>query len=147
MPHRLASVIASVFIASVVSGLPVFAQSLDGTWKGQITCAKLSFTKGTQKVPITMTVAGEKASYERQVYNRDNSQVVGTEEGSGTIEKNGEIKLSATWKGIKENPHWTYTGAYSGSIKGRSANLSGTQVWKSVDGKSEDRKCTIMLKH
>jgi len=131
----------------VAATSPAIAQSFDGLWKGQIACAKLSFTKGTQKVPMTMTVAGDKASYQRQVYNPNNTQVVGTEEGGGTIDSNGTIKLSATCKGVKENPRWTYTATYSGSIKGKSANFGGTQVWKSVDGKSEDRKCTIALTH
>jgi hypothetical protein len=140
---RFTSLFVCLLIPSAACAVPALAQSNDGTWKGQITCAKLSFTKGTQKVAMTMTVAGDKASYERQVYNPSNTQIVGTEAGSGAIEKSGEIKLSATWKGVKENPRWTYTGA----IKGKSANLAGTQVWKSVDGKIEDRKCTIALRH
>jgi hypothetical protein len=144
---RFISLFVCLLILSAACAVPALAQSNDGTWKGQISCAKLSFTKGAQKVSMTMTVAADKASYERQVYNPTNTQVVGTEAGSGTIEKNGGIKLSATWKGVKENPRWTYTATYSGAIKGKSANLAGTQVWKSVDGKTEDRKCTIALRH
>lgn len=146
MPARthLLTASLSLLVAAIV---PALAQINDGTWKGQISCAKLSFTKGAQKVAMTMTVAGEKASYERQVYNPNNTQVVGTESGNGTIDASGAIKLSATWKGVKDSPRWTYTASYSGTIKGKSANLSGTQLWKSIDGKSEDRKCSIALKH
>jgi hypothetical protein len=122
--RRLISFPACVLVLSVASALPASAQGNDGTWKGQITCAKLSFTKGTQKVPMTMTVAGDKATYERQVWNPDKTAVVGTEAGSGTVDASGAIKLSATWKGVKENPRWTYTASYSGAIKGKSANLA-----------------------
>ena len=143
---RFISLPVFVLCVSFASSMPAFSQNNDGTWKGQITCAKLSFTKGTQRVPMTMTVAGEKVSYERQVYNRDNTAVVGTEEGTGTFDKSGTIKLSATWKSRREIPRFTYTATYSGSIKGNAASLSGTQVW-SVEGKPENRKCTITLKH
>jgi hypothetical protein len=47
--RRLISFPACVLVLSVASALPASAQGNDGTWKGQITCAKLSFTKGTQK--------------------------------------------------------------------------------------------------
>src|ERR1700741_3026287 len=83
--------------ACALAASPALAQSYDGTWKGQLSCAKLSFTKGPQKVAMTMTVSGGTATYSRQVYNRDNTRVVGAEEGSGTVSGSGEIKLSTKW--------------------------------------------------
>ncbi len=136
--------IATFVTAVWLESAPVAAaQSFDGTWKGQMTCAKLSFTKGTQKVAMTLTVSGGKATYSRQVYNRDNTAVVGTEEGTGTIARNGAIALAATYKG--PNPKMTYSASYSGTMRGNAADLSGTQVW-TYDGKTENRKCSIALK-
>jgi hypothetical protein len=124
----------------------VAAEGFDGKWNGTISCAKLSFTKGPFKVPIDMTVDKGAASYVRDVYNRDGTQVVGTEEGTGTIGDGGKLTLTGTWKSTIERPRYTYTASYEGNFKGNGANLKGTQVWKSVDGKTENRACTIALK-
>lgn len=52
------------------------AQSFDGAWTGQITCAKLSFTTGTLKTAMEMKVEKGQASYSRDVFNKDGSRVV-----------------------------------------------------------------------
>jgi hypothetical protein len=122
------------------------ADDFDGKWTGTIGCAKLSFTKGPFKVPLEMTVEKGAATYVRDVYNKDGTQVVGAEEGSGTIGDGGKLTLTATWKSSQERPRYTYTASYSGTVAAKSANLKGTQVWKSVDGKTENRACTIALK-
>lgn len=116
----------------------------DGSWHGQITCAKLSFTKGAQKVPMTMTVSGGQATYSRQVYNKDNTAVVGTERGNGSVASDGAIKLTATWKSTKADPKYTYTASYRGGSTASAAHLSGTQVWM-YEGKTENRACSIVL--
>ncbi len=121
------------------------ADDFDGKWTGTINCAKLSFTKGPFKVPMEMTVDKGAASYIRDVYNKDGTQVVGTEEGKGTID-GGKLTLTGTWKSTLERPRYSYTASYEGNVAGKAANLKGTQVWKSVDGKTENRACTIALK-
>jgi hypothetical protein len=45
-----------------------------------------------------------------------------------------------------ERPRYAYTASYAGAVAAKSASLKGTQVWKSVDGKTENRACTIALK-
>jgi hypothetical protein len=145
MTKRLLSILVCAGAAWTLSGLPSLAQSYDGTWRGEFACAKLSFTRGPQRVPMTVTVSGNSASYTRQVYNQDNTAVVGTEEGSGTVAGNGQLTLSAKWTSAGPNPRYTYTASYSGTITGNTANLRGTQVWK-FDGKTENRSCTIALK-
>ena len=121
------------------------ADDFDGKWAGTINCAKLSFTKGPFKVPMEMKVEKGAATYIRDVYNKDGTQVVGTEEGTGTID-GGKLTLTATWKSTQERPRYSYTASYSGTISAKSANLKGTQGWKSVDEKTENRACTIALK-
>jgi hypothetical protein len=113
------------------------------TWRGQITCAKLSFTKGTQNAAMVLTVSGDRATCSRQVYNRDNTAVVGTEEGSGTIASDGAITLTAIWK--SPNSKYSYTASYRGTLTRNVARLRGTQVWTS-NGKRENRNCSIALR-
>jgi hypothetical protein len=143
MIKRLPSIFACVVAACALFVSPSLAQSYDGTWKGQLSCAKLSFTKGAQKVPLTLTVSGGAAKYTRQVWNQDNTAVVGTEEGSGTVSVDGQITLSSKWSNASGK--YSYTASYSGTVKGNNANLKGTQVW-SFDGKTENRSCSIALK-
>ncbi len=130
----------------VAYAAPALAGPLDGKWNGEIACANLSFTTGTVKVPMDMTVADNKATYKREVLNHDGSRVVGTEEGNGTVAPDGAISIAATWKSATENARYNYTASYSGKLSGGQGKLTGTQVW-TYDGKSENRSCSITLKH
>jgi hypothetical protein len=142
MTGKLLSIAACAVVACAFSTSPSAAQSNDGTWRGQLHCNKLSFTKGPQNVPLTLTVSGGSASFTRQVYNPDNTQVMGTEEGSGTVSGN-QIKLSSKWN--SPTGRSAYTASYSGTMAGGAANLHGTQAW-TLDGKPESRSCSISLR-
>jgi hypothetical protein len=132
-------------VYAVMTMNAAFAQSFDGAWKGEISCAKLSFTKGPLKVPMDLTVSGGKATYSRDVLNADGSRIVGTEEGTGTVAADGAISLTAIWKSAAEKPRYTYTASYSGNLSGDRGSLRGTQIW-SFDRKTEDRSCSITLR-
>jgi hypothetical protein len=107
-----------LFVTSIAAGCwtlagpAAAAEGFDGKWKGTISCAKLSFTKGPFKVPIDMTVDKGAASYVRDVYNRDGSRILGTEEGTGTIGDGGKLTLTGTWKATEERPRYTYSASY-----------------------------------
>ncbi len=138
-------IVLSAAVLLAATGVDVAAEDLSGTWRGTLSCAKLSFTRGPQKVPLDVTVSGTTASYSRQVYNRDNTAVVGTEEGTGTVGADGAINLKSSWKGAGPNPRYTFTASYSGTLAKGSGNLKGVQIW-SFDGKTENRACSITLK-
>jgi hypothetical protein len=140
---KLVGLSAACLLAATFVGAT--AESVGGTWKGTLNCAKLSFTKGPQKVPISLTVSGTSVSYSRDIYNRDNTAVVGKEEGTGTVGADGAISLTSAWKGAGPNPKYTYTASYSGKLAKGNGNLKGTQIW-SVEGKTENRECSIALK-
>jgi hypothetical protein len=123
----------------------VAAETWDGTWRGQMTCAKLSFTKGSQNVPVEVVISGRRVTFARKVWNQDNSSVVGTEEGSGEVDANGEIRISSVWKSTGANPHFTFNASYLGSLQIGAGSLNGTQVW-TFDGKTENRGCSLSLK-
>ncbi len=78
--------------------------------------------------------------------NADGSRIVGTEEGIGTVTTDGTISLAATWRSATEGARYNYTASYSGKLSGGQGTLRGTQIW-SFDGKTEDRSCSIALKH
>jgi hypothetical protein len=140
---KLVGLSAACLLAATIVGAA--SENFNGTWHGTLTCAKLSFTKGTQKVPIDVTVSGTSASFSRKIYNRDNTAVVGTEEGTGTVGADGAIKLTSSWKGGGPNPKYAYTASYSGTLSKGSGSLKGTQIWH-FDGKTENRACSIALK-
>ena len=123
----------------------VAAETLDGTWRGEMSCAKLSFTKGSQNVPVEVVVSGRSVSFARKVWNQDNSSVVGTEEGSGEVDAKGEIKIASVWKSTGANPRFTFTASYAGRLQRNGGSLTGTQVW-TFDGKTENRGCSLSLK-
>jgi hypothetical protein len=122
------------------------AASFDGAWAGQLTCAKLSFTTGTLKIPMDLKIDGGKATYRREVLNRDGTRVVGTEQGSGTVAADGALTLTATWTSAEDKPRFTYTASYAGKLAAGAGTLRGAQIW-SFDGKTETRSCTITLAH
>ena len=95
-----------ICLVAIAYSMPAQAGPLDGKWSGDITCAKLSFTTGTVKVPMSMTVADNKATYSREVLNHDGSRVVGTEEGNGSVAPDGAISIAATWKSATENARY-----------------------------------------
>lgn len=135
---------SSIGVLAIVCTTGAAAQSVDGTWRGEMTCAKLSFTKGSQRVPFEMTVKGGAATFARKVWNQDRSAIVGTEEGGGTVSAAGTAALSAVWKSAG-TARYTYTASYEGKLAGRGGRLGGRQVW-TVVGKTENRDCTINLK-
>jgi len=134
---------AAGLLAATIVGAT--AEAFDGTWHGTLSCAKLSFTKGPQRVQLDVTVSGASVSYSRDIYNRDNTAVVGKEEGTGSVAADGAITLTSAWKGVGPNPRYTYTASYKGSLSKCNGNLKGIQVWQ-VDGKTENRDCSIALK-
>jgi hypothetical protein len=120
-------------------------QVIEGTWKGEMSCAKLTFTKGPQKVPIEVMISGRSATFSRKVWNQDSSAVVGTEEGTGEVSPAGAIKLDSEWRSAGAIAQYTFKASYTGHLKRGVGSLSGTQEWK-FNGKTENRPCSISLK-
>jgi hypothetical protein len=111
----------------------------------EMSCAKLSFTKAPQKVPIEMTVSGSHVSFARKVWNQDNSAIVGSEEGRGEIGTKGSLKLFSEWKSAGTHVRYTFHASYIGTLMLGVGLLSGRQVW-TANGQTEDRACSISLK-
>jgi hypothetical protein len=121
------------------------AEDLQGVWQGEMSCAKLSFTKAPQKVPFEMAVSGSHASFARKVWNQDNSAIVGSEEGRGEIGTNGSVKLFSEWKSAGTPGRYSYHASYAGTLVNNVGSLAGRQVW-TANGVTEERACSISLK-
>ncbi|HSP49438.1 MAG TPA: hypothetical protein VLN61_04490 [Pseudolabrys sp.] len=71
------------------------AASFDGTYRGTLNCAKLSWTKTPlSNEPVSIAIMDGKVSYSRVLYGADWTTVVGQESGSGTVEPDGTIALT-----------------------------------------------------
>lgn len=140
---RSVSLGTAILVGCFLSALASAATS-QGVWRGEMNCAKLSFTKGPQKVRVVVTIKGSQAFFSRQVWNEDRSAVVGTEEGMGEITQDGEIKLTGRWKSSAADARYTYSAVYSGRLVSGRGRLDGEQIWQ-FDGKMEKRSCSIGL--
>ncbi len=144
---RLAALAAVLVIGAVVAisaSLSPFTRSFDGPWYGAITCDKLPFTTGPLITHIGVNVSGGTPSYSRPVLSPDGSTVTGVEEGAGTIDSRGTIKLMGGFAGKPADRLYPFAASYSGVIAGRTAELRGTQVFD-ADGQELIRNCSIKL--
>jgi hypothetical protein len=121
------------------------AETYDGLWHGEMSCARLSFTKGPLKVTFDVAIKGVEATFSRKVWNRDRTAIVGTEEGAGQVAQTGLIKLSGVWSSSEAKPRYAYTASYSGQLSSGRGRLVGEQIWK-FDGKTEKRSCSIDIR-
>jgi len=139
-------IIGLAFAVGTLSAPSAIAQSFDGTWRGKINCAKLSFARvpGDRVMPIEINVSGSTATYTREVHNRAGSAVIGTEEGSGTVANDGAIRLTADFKPTAADSQFTYTASFRGRFHPATGRLRGTQVWSNA-GRTENRSCYILL--
>jgi hypothetical protein len=120
------------------------AETSDGAWFGEMNCGKLSFTPGPLKAPVDITVVGTAVTFSREALNQETAAVIGHEEGTGELNANGAVKLTAVWKPTGGSSRYKSTGDYNGLLAGRFGTLQGTQTWI-IDGKSETRNCTITV--
>jgi len=146
MRPTIAPTLVLAVVTSLLAQSPILAAGFDGKWQGHMKCLKLAETTGAQEVPVTMIVKGGEVTMSRSVHNVDNTKVVGTESGTGTIGSDGAIKLSSSWKNPNPSIQFAFTATYSGTATGNTASLSGTEVW-TIKGNTENRSCSITLTH
>lgn len=118
------------------------AQSLDGSYRGSLTCAKLPFTDAAlDNEPVAVTIANGKARYWRTIYGANRRTVVGKETGNGTLAADGTLVLTGGWTGLRDS----VKASYNGKLTGGAAVLSGKQIVR-FQGHSYNRDCTMTLK-
>ncbi len=113
------------------------AQSRDGVYRGTLVCGNLSFMRSRTRAAIEVTIAGRDARYTRPVVMTENGPVLGTETGSGTVDRD-KVALTGAWSGDK----FGFESSYAGRFLRRAAiKFTGTQTW-TRDGKTTRRNCS-----
>jgi hypothetical protein len=138
---------------AAILGLPLLWPALgagqpavaDAVWHGRLTCDPLpGVTQRPLNQPLTVTVSGGVARYERLVLTADGQQTGYAERGEGPVARDGAVTLTglATGRGFR------YTARYSGRLgaDGRGA-LAGEQEWIADRGIGmQTRPCRIGLR-
>ncbi len=139
-PRLTGRFLAFVLVSAATSlSATARADTLDGAYRGTIVCDKLKQAPDILRAPFDMIVTGTTAIFARPVFNRIGTLVVGTELGTGSVDENGTVTLKSAWS----LGRGSYQGTYTGTIKGRTGTLAGTQAWKIPDTGEETRNCTI----
>jgi hypothetical protein len=130
----LAAVLASSFV-------PGAAQALEGKFRGQYVCEKLPTTRGILRVPIDLAIDGNKVQFARPLFNLRGARVVGSEMATGTIDPDGQVRLTSQWNYLGNNAD----AQYSGTLTPTGGTLTGTQTWSGPGADAVSRNCTAAL--
>jgi DNA-binding winged helix-turn-helix (wHTH) protein len=140
---RVVSVLLVVGIAltAAIGAKAILSRSAtDGVWQGAIMCDKLPWASGRMVAHITINISDGSASYSRLLFSPE-GLVSGKEEGTGTVDETGAVKLGGGWA---LDPDIGFTSAYSGTLNGQMGELHGTQIWKAHELQLT-RKCSIKV--
>jgi DNA-binding winged helix-turn-helix (wHTH) protein len=147
------AVLLSIAIIGALASMVIFREvmsgsvpSFDGMWHGELHCDKLPVAAGALAAPIEVTVAGLSARYSRKVLSPDGTSIVGTEEGIGTVTRDGILRLVGIWTASGDLPPYSYSASYLGRASGEAAELRGTQEWKLEKSAYLTRNCSVSLK-
>jgi hypothetical protein len=116
------------------------AQALDGNFVGTLVCEQLPFAAGPLRAPLDLTIAGNKATFARPVFNLEGTRVLGSEVGTGTLEPDGKLHLVSSW--VVNGG--TAQGTYDGTLTARGGTLTGSQSW-TLGGEPRARQCFAAL--
>jgi hypothetical protein len=133
--------------AASLLGLPHSASAdskFDGRYSGRITCDAIP---GQTSVPLntsfSIVVRDDKAEYEREIIQPDSRYPLGvTERGSSAVSTDGKLTL----KGGASGPAWSYEATYAGKLEGKTAQLTGQQVWRFQGKPIHTRPCSVAVR-
>ena len=126
-------------ICAPASGLAQQQQSSDGAYRGTLVCEHLSGTTGILRAPLDIIVAGSTVVAARPVFNRNGSQVVGTEIATGSLNADGSLHLTSAWIAAGAS----FKGSYSGTLTTTGGTLTGIEAWtrSPANGGNASRTC------
>ncbi|HEY2531302.1 MAG TPA: hypothetical protein VGJ20_25795 [Xanthobacteraceae bacterium] len=131
-------VLAALLAASSV---PANAQAVEGRFRGEYVCEKLPTTLGILRVPIDLTIEGNKVQFARPLFNLNGTRVVGSEMAAGAIDADGQAHLTSQWSYLGN----TADAQYSGTLTPTGGTLTGTQTWSGPGADPVKRNCTAAL--
>lgn len=118
------------------------SQTFATAYRG-IVCEKRQAAADILRVPIDLAVHDNQVFYARPLFDPNGMRVLGSEIGTGSVDSNGKLHLTATW-----NFRGLVTQAdYSGSLTPSGGTLTGTQSWRGPgdNSGSGSRACHIAL--
>lgn len=117
------------------------AQSIEGTFRGTLVCEKMPASPDILRAPLDMSIRGSNVLFARPLFNWNGSRVVGSEQGTGTVDPEGEVHLTSSWY----NSGITFESEYNGVMTKTGGAFSGTQSWRDGRNNSGKRACTAAL--
>lgn len=118
------------------------AQTFEGVYTGTLSCPALP--GGTPlRTAFSMTVSGNKATFERQIVRPGASAANPTgsyERGSGTVTPSGEVTLVG-----RCGEPFSCSSEYRGQLDQSPIRLTGPQRWRFRDRPEAERSCEIDL--
>ena len=137
----LALLLALPGLAGGASAQPGF----DGAWGGRLVCdAFPGVTQAPLNQPLTVTIAGGAARYERLVLTAQGQPTGYAERGEGRVGADGTLTLT----GLATGRNFAYTARYDGRLgaDGR-GSLRGEQEWRAGNAIGmQTRSCRIGLR-
>lgn len=128
-------IVAGLLVASAA----VAAPSFDGTYTGTLTCPAFPGQEPV-RAPMSMTVAGRTATYEREIVPPAGPGGAGTyERGTGTVAPDGKLVLTGGCEG-----GFSCATDYRGDLSAKPIRLKGTQRWW-YRGGDRQRECEAEL--
>jgi hypothetical protein len=140
--NLVASLTAGVggLFAATVAQAQGPAQALEGAYRGMIVCEKIPIAADILHVPFDLIVHGTNAEFARPVFGLKGGRILGSELGSGSVDSDGKIHLTATRVFLGQ----TVQSEYSGTITANGGTLSGRQSWTGSMGDG-GRVCHVAL--
>jgi hypothetical protein len=86
------------------------AQALEGAYRGMIVCEKIPIAADILHVPFDLIVHGTNAEFARPVFGLKGGRVIGSELGSGTVDADGKIHVTATRVFLGQTVQSEYSG-------------------------------------
>ncbi|MCC7281398.1 MAG: hypothetical protein IT556_03370 [Acetobacteraceae bacterium] len=133
---------AGLLGALLLGAMPAAAQSFDGVWQGRIRC-EAAGSLGALNAPIKVTIAGNRASYEREIRSTsDRSQVLATETGSGTVAADGTVRMNGTVGAAT----WRQDSNFTGRMQRPTTTLGGgITTFSRQNNAGVERRCTATI--
>ena len=117
------------------------SRPLDGTYRGMYVCETPQTARDILHAPLDLTVHDGNVLFARPLFNFNATRVVGSEIASGTIDRDGKLHASSTWK----NGGLAFRGEYSGTLTPGGGTFMGTQSWRGGQVGGGNRTCTAAV--
>lgn len=127
----------------LLAAAPASAQDFSGTWTGRISCEAAGNLSAINQ-PITLTVAGGKARYERPLRSpSDASRIIATEIAEGPVGPDGTVRMTGTvsGQGWRQDSNWSGRMSRPATVVGGGITTTNPSVRSGIE-----RRCTLNLR-